>query len=74
MQAFANFTIAMYGTGFGSGCFYDTTCLKNDDKRWFDTRSWRWQKCSQLAYFQVYYNARIKLFYICFIYIMNNLL
>ncbi|KDO29357.1 hypothetical protein SPRG_05893 [Saprolegnia parasitica CBS 223.65] len=52
-EAFANFTIAMYGPAFGAGCFYDTACLKNDPSRWADVRSWRWQKCYQLAYFQV---------------------
>ena len=43
----------MYGSAFGSGCFYDTECLKNDPSRWENSRSWRWQKCYQLAYFQV---------------------
>ncbi|OQR97863.1 serine protease family S28 [Achlya hypogyna] len=52
-EAFANFTIKMYGSAFGSGCFYDTQCLKNETSRWADVRSWRWQKCYQLAYFQV---------------------
>lgn len=52
-EQFANFTITMYGSEFGSGCFYDTTCLIRDKSRWNDVRSWRWQKCSQLAYFQV---------------------
>ncbi|RLN92056.1 hypothetical protein BBJ28_00017064 [Nothophytophthora sp. Chile5] len=53
IEAFANFTIEMYGSSFGSGCFYDTKCLADDPARWGDDRSWRWQKCSQLAYFQV---------------------
>ncbi|DBA02672.1 TPA: hypothetical protein N0F65_010497 [Lagenidium giganteum] len=52
-EAFANFTIQMYGKDFGNGCFYDTTCLSHDTWRWADVRSWRWQKCYQLAYFQV---------------------
>lgn len=53
-EQFANFTITMYGAAFGSGCFYDTNCLIHDRSRWADgLRSWRWQKCSQLAYFQV---------------------
>ncbi|TYZ58009.1 hypothetical protein PybrP1_003504 [[Pythium] brassicae (nom. inval.)] len=53
-EQFANFTITMYGAAFGSGCFYDTNCLVRDRSRWADgLRSWRWQKCSQLAYFQV---------------------
>ncbi|KAF1335987.1 Serine protease family s28, partial [Globisporangium splendens] len=52
-EQFANFTIQMYGKEFGSGCFYDTNCLANDRSRWADVRSWRWQKCYQLAYFQI---------------------
>ncbi|CAH0473836.1 unnamed protein product [Peronospora belbahrii] len=53
IESFANFTIDMYGSSFGSSCFYDTECLPYDHARWGDGRSWRWQKCSQLAYFQV---------------------
>lgn len=53
VESFANFTIDMYGASFGSECFYDTKCLAHDQARWGDGRSWRWQKCSQLAYFQV---------------------
>ncbi|CAK4084108.1 unnamed protein product [Aphanomyces euteiches] len=52
-HVFANFTISMYGPAFGYGCFYDTKCLQTDVARWPEGRSWRWQKCSQLAYFQV---------------------
>ncbi|POM57551.1 Serine protease family S28, partial [Phytophthora palmivora] len=53
VDSFASFTIDMYGHSFGSECFYDTKCLALDHSRWGDGRSWRWQKCSQLAYFQV---------------------
>ncbi|CEG41867.1 serine protease family [Plasmopara halstedii] len=53
VDAFASFTIEMYGSSFGSECFYDTKCLTEDRARWGDGRSWRWQKCSQLAFFQV---------------------
>ncbi|ETM43215.1 hypothetical protein L914_11243 [Phytophthora nicotianae] len=53
VDSFASFTIDMYGSSFGSECFYDTKCLAEDRARWGDGRSWRWQKCSQLAYFQV---------------------
>ncbi|EEY54987.1 serine protease family S28, putative [Phytophthora infestans T30-4] len=53
VDSFASFTIDMYGSSFGSECFYDTKCLADDRSRWGDGRSWRWQKCSQLAYFQV---------------------
>lgn len=53
VDAFAQFTSDMYGKDFGSKCFYDTACLASEPKRWGDDRSWRWQKCAQLAYFQV---------------------
>ncbi|OWZ08800.1 Serine protease [Phytophthora megakarya] len=53
VDSFAKFTVDMYGSSFGSECFYDTKCLATDRARWGDGRSWRWQKCSQLAYFQV---------------------
>jgi pimeloyl-ACP methyl ester carboxylesterase len=54
MATFANFTIHLWGADFGSNCFYDSHCLKNDPKRWQPTsRAWRWQKCHELAYFQV---------------------
>jgi len=53
MQSFANFTNTFWGKDFGSNCFYDTNCLKNTPSKWQPTsRSWRWQKCSELAYFQ----------------------
>ncbi|RLO00473.1 hypothetical protein DYB28_002573, partial [Aphanomyces astaci] len=52
-HAFANYTLVKYGHAFGFGCFYDTGCLKSNVDRWPEGRSWRWQKCSQLAYFQV---------------------
>ncbi|RHY32557.1 hypothetical protein DYB32_002460 [Aphanomyces invadans] len=48
-EAFANFTLAKYGKEFGYGCFYDTGCLKSNVERWPEGRSWRWQKCSQVA-------------------------
>lgn len=56
ISTFANLTNQIWGDSFGSDCFYDTNCLKDPAQaaRWQPTaRSWRWQKCSQLAYFQV---------------------
>jgi pimeloyl-ACP methyl ester carboxylesterase len=53
VDAFAQFTNDMYGRDFGDKCFYNTKCLTSEPSRWDDDRSWRWQKCSQLAYFQV---------------------
>merc|ERR1712173_453014 len=53
MVVFANWTNHHWGSSFGSNCFYDTECLKNDPKKWQPTsRSWRWQKCNELAYLQ----------------------
>eukprot|EP00898_Chlorokybus_atmophyticus_P003877 jgi/Chlat1/4490/Chrsp29S04427 len=53
VTAFASFTNTFWGASFGKSCFYDTNCLMTDRKRWQPSaRSWRWQKCSQLAYFQ----------------------
>eukprot|EP00054_Salpingoeca_dolichothecata_P006158 m.37451 g.37451 ORF g.37451 m.37451 type:complete len:456 (+) comp16252_c0_seq1:44-1411(+) len=54
MSIFANFTKSLWGPDFGANCFYDTKCLQSDESKWQPTsRSWRWQKCSELAYFQV---------------------
>ncbi|CAI5744740.1 unnamed protein product [Peronospora destructor] len=53
IDSFAHFTIDMYGSSFGSECFYDTKCLAHDRARWGDGRSWRWEKCSQVAFFQI---------------------
>ena len=51
-QAFAAFTLDFWGQDFCS-CFYNTACLA-DPARWtVNERSWRWQKCHELAYFQV---------------------
>lgn len=43
-----------WGPSFGSGCFYDTACLKDPAKYKVGgtDRSWRWQKCYELAYLQ----------------------
>uniref|UniRef100_A0A7S3GB52 Uncharacterized protein n=2 Tax=Palpitomonas bilix TaxID=652834 RepID=A0A7S3GB52_9EUKA len=49
VKNFANYTADLWGAEFGGGCFYDTECLKTDRTM---ARSWRWQKCSQLAYLQ----------------------
>lgn len=52
MAGFADFTNRYYGQQFGSSCFYDSRCLADLGKATLNERSWRWQKCSQLAYFQ----------------------
>lgn len=52
---FANFTSTFWGADFAHDCFYDTRCLHQrvPSSRWQPTaRSWRWQKCNELAYLQ----------------------
>jgi hypothetical protein len=49
-----------YGPRFTSACFYDTACVANASAAAggsggltaADARSWRWQKCTELAYLQ----------------------
>lgn len=53
MVGFANFTNTYWGPQFASSCFYDTRCAADVGRATLNERSWRWQKCSQLAYFQV---------------------
>lgn len=56
VTTFATVTNDVWGDSFGSDCFYDSNCLADSGSsdRWQPTaRSWRWQKCFQLAYFQV---------------------
>jgi len=53
VETFANVTTKLWGPQFGANCFYDTECLIHDPARWQPTsRSWRWQKCTELAYLQ----------------------
>eukprot|EP00730_Choanoeca_flexa_P019508 TRINITY_DN9531_c0_g1_i1.p1 TRINITY_DN9531_c0_g1~~TRINITY_DN9531_c0_g1_i1.p1 ORF type:complete len:455 (+),score=107.69 TRINITY_DN9531_c0_g1_i1:22-1386(+) len=53
MQVFANFTIKFWGADFAPGCFYDRDCVKSQPEKWQPTsRSWWWQKCFELAYWQ----------------------
>jgi len=40
-----------YGSNFVKGCFYDSECLKDTTQTGME-RSWRWQKCTELAYLQ----------------------
>jgi hypothetical protein len=49
-----------YGPKFVSDCFYDTNCFANASATGSgalgttgNARSWRWQKCSELAYLQL---------------------
>jgi hypothetical protein len=50
-QVFADFSLGFWGTSFCSGGFYNTKALA-DPKRWdVNARSWRWQTCYQVAWF-----------------------
>ncbi len=50
-QTFADFSIGFWGSNFCSGGFYNTAALA-DPKRWdVNARSWRWQTCYQVAWF-----------------------
>ena len=51
MQTFANYTKELWGANFCTGGFYNSEQLR-DPKRWkVDPRSWRWQTCSEVSYF-----------------------
>jgi pimeloyl-ACP methyl ester carboxylesterase len=51
MQNFADFSLEYWGKDFCSGGFYNTKQL-SDPARWeTNSRSWRWQTCYQVSYF-----------------------
>ena len=53
IAAYSKFIAGFWGEDFMSGCFYDSECFKKVS--WQDSgmsRSWRWQKCSQVAFLQ----------------------
>ena len=48
-----------YGPAFAADCYYDSECLRNltagpgpSELGGLNSRSWRFQKCSELAYLQ----------------------
>jgi len=41
------------------GCFYDSECVRDETSTGMG-RSWRWQKCSQLAYLQPGYHGSLR--------------
>jgi pimeloyl-ACP methyl ester carboxylesterase len=50
-QTFADFSLSYWGEGFCSAGFYNTKALA-DPARWdTNSRSWRWQTCYQVAWF-----------------------
>ena len=53
-KALAEFTAMFWGRDFAGSCFYSTSCLHTGpEEKWQPTaRSWRWQKCTQMAYLQ----------------------
>jgi hypothetical protein len=53
---FAGFLSSMFGKTFAAGCFYDSECLKGANGGGME-RSWRWQKCTELAYLQPSYSG-----------------
>jgi hypothetical protein len=55
----ATFLTSFWGKDFGSKCFYDSECLKTENGGSMD-RSWRWQKCTQLAYLQPGYTNSLR--------------
>lgn len=59
MSNFANFTQTFWGTDFPGGCFYDSECLK-DLTRTDMARSWRWQKCTEVAFLQEGYPGSLR--------------
>jgi hypothetical protein len=48
IQTVAAYLPALWGPSFTTSCFYDTACLKYNNTQ---DRSWNWQTCKQLAYF-----------------------
>ena len=48
---FAKFSNEYWGEGFCSGGFYNTVALSDPDRWEPNARSWRWQTCYQVSYF-----------------------
>mmetsp|Transcript_11675 Transcript_11675/g.15424 ORF Transcript_11675/g.15424 Transcript_11675/m.15424 type:complete len:474 (-) Transcript_11675:311-1732(-) len=62
LAAFAQWTTDHYGESFGSSCYYSTACLSDPDRvdEWYDTKSWIWQCCHELEYWQVSYEGSLR--------------
>jgi hypothetical protein len=59
--AFSAFIAGFWGADFMAGCFYDSECFKKVS--WADSgmaRSWRWQKCSQVAFLQPGFHGSLR--------------
>jgi pimeloyl-ACP methyl ester carboxylesterase len=74
LAAFANWTNDHYGTSFGSSCYYSTACLSDPTRvdEWYDTKSWVWQCCHQLEYWQVAYPNSLRSQELTYDYFMNQ--
>jgi len=59
MKNFYTFTTNLWGKSFPSMCFYDSECLLNTTNTDM-SRSWRWQKCTELAYLQPGYKGSLR--------------
>jgi hypothetical protein len=56
IKNYAAFLAEVWGKEFGTKCFYDSECLKTEGTPALGMdRSWRWEKCNQLAYLQPAY-------------------
>jgi len=55
----AKFLTTFWGKTFGQKCFYDSECIKTENGGSMD-RSWRWQKCTQLAFLQPGYQNSLR--------------
>jgi hypothetical protein len=54
LAAFAKWTSTHYGD-LANQCYYSTSCLSDvtQKEQWYNQKTWVWQCCSQLAYWQV---------------------
>ena len=51
VRKYSDFIAKSWGETFMQGCFYDSECIRDPSQDGMG-RSWRWQKCTQLAYLQ----------------------
>ena len=58
LAAFAKWTSVHYGD-LANQCYYSTSCLSDaaQKQQWYNQKTWVWQCCSQLAYWQVHYSS-----------------
>ena len=59
LAAFAKWTLTHYGD-LANQCYYSTSCLSDASQKdqWYNQKTWVWQCCSQLAYWQVIRDGR----------------